>query len=212
MRFQITLMHRRRHVAAFDDDIGLAQCCRGIASAEHDFLSDVRRHRGLGGQTLGVQVVVQQRRVGRHRRFNLNHMGQHFVVNLNQAQRFIGNARTGCRYRCDRMANIQYFIARHYVQADIAQGGGALTAFDRNIGQHRKVGRSDDRFDAWQRACRRCINTDDSGVGMRAALDTAGQHSREPQIGAKVGATGDLVGAVGADGPRANDFEYLSHR
>ena len=42
---------------------------------------------------------------------------------------------------------------------------------------------------------------------MRTALDEAGQHAGQAQVGAEVGAAQHLVGAIGADGPRADDLE-----
>ncbi len=72
MRLDIGLVHRLGGVAALDDDLGVLEAGLDVALVEVHALGDVR---GLGRLRLdarGEQVVVQHRRVVRHRRLDVD--------------------------------------------------------------------------------------------------------------------------------------------
>src|SRR3954454_4087325 len=79
--------------------------------------------------------------------------------------------------------------------------GPDMRALGRNVG---KIGAGNDRLHPGQ--CPRLFGIDryDPGMGMRAALDAAPQHTRHCHIGAEIGPARNLVDAVGANWPTAD--------
>src|SRR5260221_7641481 len=79
--------------------------------------------------------------------------------------------------------------------------GADTRALGRDVG---KIGAGGDCLPSWQ--CPRLFGIDryDPGMGMRAPLDAAPQHTRHCHIGAEIGPARDLVDAVGTDRPGAD--------
>ena len=89
----------------------------------------------------------------------------------------------------------------------------AFARLDRLVAHLGEVGGRDHRLHAGQRARGRGVDAQDARMRVRAALDQAGEHAGQTQVGAEIGAAGDLVGAVGTVGTRADDLELASaHR
>ncbi len=84
-------------------------------------LGDVRGLGRLFGQALGEHVRVQQRRVGRHRRLDVDHVRQDLVVDLDQIERRFGDRGGRRGDRGDGVAVVQRLAARHHVQRQVAQ-------------------------------------------------------------------------------------------
>src|SRR3954468_23957387 len=82
--------------------------------------------------------------------------------------------------------------------------GADMRALGRDV---RKIGAGGNRLNSGQ--CLRLfgIDRDDPRMGMRAALDAAPQHTRQCHISAEIGPARDLVNAVGADRPGADNLK-----
>ena len=64
---------------------------------------------------------MQDRRVGLHGLAHVEHGRQHFVFDLDQRQRFLGDMRVGRADGCHRMTEVEHFVARQHVIALVAQ-------------------------------------------------------------------------------------------
>ena len=74
VRLDIALVHRLCRVAPLDDHVGFLEAGLDIAFGETHDLGDVRRLLGLRLDPRSKDVVVQQRRVLGHRRFDIHHV------------------------------------------------------------------------------------------------------------------------------------------
>ena len=95
------------------------------------------------------------------------------------------------------------------VERHVAHGGGASPASISPPAEI-EVGAGDHRLDARQRLAPLGVDLHDARVRVRAALDAARQHAGQVEVGAEHGAAGDLVDAIGADRPRADDLQRLA--
>ena len=91
MRLDVALVHGLGVEGALDHEIGLGEARRDVADRELDPLGDVG---GLVRRRLdacGEQVLVQQRRVVRHRLDDVDHVRQRLVLDLDQLERLLGD-------------------------------------------------------------------------------------------------------------------------
>ena len=115
MRLDVGLMDRLGCVPALDDHLSLFETVLHLTLVEIDPLGDVRRLGRLRFYVRGEQVVVQDRRVVRHRRLNVDNVRQHLVLHVDQFDRLSAIAWTNCRNRGYGVALIQCLAARHAV-------------------------------------------------------------------------------------------------
>ena len=212
MRLDIGLMHRGVGVAPLDDDISVAEAGVEIALGEPDHLGDVGCVCRLGIDALGEQVVVQYRRVGLHRLFDVDDVRQYVVVDLDQFTGLLGDRRRGRGDGCHRMAVVEHLVARQAVARQVAEVHRTFADKGFLRRDRRKVLRSDDGFDAGQGAGLLGVDGHDAGMGVRAALDFAPQHPRHHHVGAEIGLPGHFVDPVRADRAGADDLlQFLWH-
>jgi hypothetical protein len=103
---------------------------------------------GPSGDPGSVRPAINFCRVRLHRRLRGHHRRERFVIDLDEAQRLLGDMRTGRGDRGDRMAVVQHLAARHHVERQVMRvdhqlahhRGGA-----RDVGQ---VGAGDYGLDA----------------------------------------------------------------
>src|SRR6266404_65144 len=121
MRFDISLVNRLRRVAPLDDHFGLGKPRLHVTFGETDHLGDVRRLGRFGVDTRGQDVVVQYRRIGRHRSLDIHDVRQYLVFDLDQIERLIGDRRRDCGDRGDRMTLVQRLAFGHAVAGQVPQ-------------------------------------------------------------------------------------------
>ena len=213
MRLDVALVDRRGAEAPLDDDLRRGEALRGVALGEVDALGDVR---GLGRPRLdavGAQVVVEDGRARLHRVLDVDHVRQHAVAHVDELERLARDRVGGRRHGRHGMAVVERLLARHDVARDVAQVHLHLAGRDDAVLLLAEIGRGDDRLHAGQRGRPRHVDRLDDGMGVRAAQDAAHELARHVPVGAEARAAGDLVGAVGAAGTRADDLELASaHR
>ncbi len=212
MRLDIGLVHRRVRIAPLDDDVGVAEPGVDVALGEADHLGDVRSVRRLGIDTLGKEIVVQDRRIGLHRLFDVDDMRQHVVFDLDQLAGLLGDRRRGRRHRRDGVTVIKHLVARQAVARQVAKVHRPLADKGLLRRDRREILRGYHRLDAGQ--CPRLLGIDrhDPRMGMGAALDLAPEHAGHDHVGAEIGAAGDLVDPVRADRTGADDLlQFLRH-
>ena len=194
---------------AFDGRVGLREALVDIAELELHALGDVGRVFGRRRHPFGEQVVMEDRRVLRHRLLHVDDVGEGFVGDLHE---FGGAARRGGAGRGDGgdgVAVVEGLVARHDVGGQVAEidlrlaGGEELGAVERG-----EIGRGDDRLDARRRLGFRGVDGEDAGVRVRAAHHRAVQHAGKVEVGAEARAPRNLVDAVGANRPRADDAVF----
>ena len=91
MRLDIGLVHRRVRIAPLDDDISVAEARVDVALRERDDLGDVGRVCRLEVHPLREKIVVQNGRVGFHRRFDIDDVWQDVVGDLDQLAGLFGD-------------------------------------------------------------------------------------------------------------------------
>ena len=210
MRLDIGLMHRLGRVAPLDRDIGVAEPGLDVALGERHPLGDVRGPGRLGLDPLGIKVVVQQRRVGLHRLFDVDDVRQYVVIDLDQFAGLLGDRRRDRGDRGHRVPVIERPLAGHAVAREIAEVHRPFADKRLLRGDRREVLPGDHRLDPGERLGLCGVDRQDAGVRVRAALDLAPQHAGHHHVGAEIGAARDLVDPVGADRAGPDDFlEFL---
>ena len=164
-----------------------------------------------GAVSRGAQVVVQDRRAVGHRLAHVEDRRQHLVLDLDQRRarprRCAGRSRRRPRRRGrGRAPSSRPGSCR---PRSAAAGPAPSPIVGDAVGGRREVGGGDDGLDAGQRQRLRGVDALDDGVGVRAALDAAVEHAGQADVGAVLGAAGDLVGAVGPDRAGADDLVLL---
>ena len=164
---------------------------------------------GLGGrrgivrrllQSAGEEIVMQDRRIGAHRRLDVGHMGQDLVIDLDELQGLAGNDGVGRGDARHRMTFIEHLVAGHHIAQHVAQIRIALL----------EVVAGDDGLDARQGQGLGDVDGADPRMGMGAAQDLADEHGGGRHVGAELGPARDLVQAVRAQGARADDGESVT--
>src|SRR5262249_46159811 len=120
VRLDIALVGRLGAEHALDDHVRSLETLVEIAMAELMPACDVWWPRCLWLHTLSKDVLVQDRGVGRHCRFDIGNMRKHLIVYLDQFQRPSGDRRTNRRNGGDGMAVVKRLAARHDVLESIA--------------------------------------------------------------------------------------------
>ena len=111
MRLDIALMHRPGVEASLDDHVGLFEAGLDIAQLVLKRAGNIRRF------AFELDEVVQNRGARLDCILDLDHPGQHFVIDFDQLAGLPSDlAGSGCDRR-DRMAVEQGFLARHDVAA-----------------------------------------------------------------------------------------------
>ena len=208
LRLDIALMHGRGLERHFDDLVGGREAGLHIAELEHVPFGNIgRRRRRL--DAAGDHVGKQQGRIRLHRLVDVDDVRQHLVVDRDQRQRLVGNSLAGGRDRRDRMALIEYLLARH----DVARHMPEILrdAFRADILEFllREIRGGHHGLDAGQSRRLRGIDRSDARMGVRRAQNAADQHARHRQIGAVLRNPRHLRHAVRANRPRSNPLELL---
>ena len=212
MRLDIGLVHRRVGVTPLDDDVGVAEPGVDVALGEVDHLRDVRSVRRLGLDPLGDEIVVQHRCVRSHRLFDVDDVGQDVVGDIDQLAGLLGDRGRGRGDRGNGVAVIEDLVARQAVARQVAEIHRPLADKGFLRCDRREVVRGHDRLDAGQLERLVDIDRHDPGMGVRAALDLAPQHARHDHVGAEIGAPGDLVDPIRANGTGPDDLlQFLRH-
>ncbi len=206
MRLNVALMHRSGLELLLDDDIGLGKPGFEIADLEFQLLGDVGR---LGRHRFDAardHVLEQQRRVGRHRRVDIDDVRQHLVIDRDQRQRLFRGGGIGRGDGGDGMALIKHLLARHDVarhMPEIDRDPLRPDVLELVVG---KILRRHHRLDAGQRCRLRRVDRADARVRVGRAQDPADQRPRHRIIRGIHRAAGDLRHAVRANRPRSDPF------
>ena len=209
LRLDIALMHGRGLERHFDDLVGVLEAGLDVAERKHSALCNIGRRRRRF-DAAGDHVLKQQGRIRLHRLVDVDDVRQHFVVDLDQRQRLVGDRLAGGRHGGDRMALIEHLLARHDVARhvpEILRDAFRADVLEFLLGEVRGGHHG---LDAGQRLRLRGIDRSDARVSVRRAQDAADQHARHRQIGAVLGHPRDLRHAIRTNRPRSNPFELLS--
>ena len=129
VRLYVALVHRLGAELALHDDIGVLEALLGVAHLKKEVVCYVRAVRrvpviseaasphvrvGDGGQAL-----MKDRRLGLHRLHHIRYRAKHFVLDLNEVQRLLGDMGAGCGHRGHCVTLVQHLLA---CQAVVAEG------------------------------------------------------------------------------------------
>ena len=205
VRLDVALVGRPAPIMLLDDLIGLRKSLLDVADIEIVALRDVGRAVGLEAD-LGrehriqrVQLLVQDRGIGMHRRIDVGDVRQDLVVDLDQAQRATGDGGADGGDGGDRVTVVERLLARHDVVADVKKIVVAIV----------EIIARDDGLHARQGGGLRGVDGADPRMSVGAAQDPADQHAGRTHIGAEARAPGYLVEAVGPHRTGADDGESL---
>ena len=207
VRLDVTLVNHRGIEFALDDEVRRLESSFDLAALELVVLRDVGL---LVALFLVAQVLQQNRRARLGRGVHRHHGRQHFVLDFDQPQRFLGDMRAGRGDGSDRMAVVQDLFVREDVHRQVHRIDHHLTGLLELVRRLRQILRGDNRLDARQRE--RLVEFDrfDIRVRMRTAQHLAVQHARERVVGAVLGAARHLVNAVVPNRTCADNFEIAS--
>jgi hypothetical protein len=116
---------------------------------------------------------VKYRRVALHRRLNVGHGGQDFVVNVDEAHSLFGDVRAGGGNSGDGMAPVEGFIRRQNV---------VTLPQDRAFASLREVRGGHDGAHAIESFGLGSVDRLDSSVSVRAAKDAATQQPSRCEV------------------------------
>ena len=207
MRLDIALVDRRGFVFALDDDVRLLERRIHVAQFEDHALGDIGGRGRLRIDARGEHVVMEDGRALDHRVLDVDDMRQHFVIDLDGRDCGIGDGGAGGRHGRHGMAVIERLPARHRVVGHVLEVRRAFADKGFLAGDLRQVGGGHHRLHARDRLGLRGVDGADAGMGVRAAQHLAHKLAGKLEIGAELGAACDLVHAVRADRPGADDLE-----
>ena len=217
MRLDVPLMDSLREELTLHDHIGLPEALLNIAELVLDVGGDIAANPGVVPPVEarepeeGRHVLVDDGRVVRHGLGQRQDRREHLVVHVNQGQGVLGYMGTACGDRRYRMPLVQGRPVRHDVlghQPHVSAGEHQveiLIANDRNVGCCHHGENARERL----RPAR--IDGPDARVGVRAPQDPPVEHAGKPDVGPVPGLAGDLLRAIVADGPRADDGVAAAH-
>ncbi len=206
MRLDIGLMHRLGRIAPLDDDVGQAEAGFRVAFCKGHPFGDVRGLFRLGLDALGEEIVMQQLCIRRHRRLDIDDVRQHLVLDLNQLDRFGCDGRREGGHRGHRVAFVKRFVPGHDIARQVAKVHRPFADKGLFRGDLRKVGCGHHLLDPGQRQGLVGVDPENAGMCMRAAFDLTVKHAGHCPVGPEIGAAGDLLDPVGANGPGADNL------
>ena len=121
MGLDIALVHGLGLERALDDQVGGGEALVDVAERDLDAGGDVRRLVGRVVHAAGAQMVVQDRRVRRHRRDDVRHVRQHLVVHRDQLEGALGDRGAGRGDRGDGVAVIEHLVVGDDVVGEVAE-------------------------------------------------------------------------------------------
>ena len=191
-------------MSALAKPASMSPSLRGQHGGDVGRLGRRRRH------ALGDLVLVQQRRVGLHRLLDVDDVGQHLVVDLDQLQRLLGDRLRRGGDGGDGVAVVQHLLARHHAARDVAEVDHQLAGGGDQDGHVGEIVAGDDGLDAGQLLGGRGVDRADARVRVRGAQHLADELAGQVDVGGVAGAAGDLVDGVGPlVGIGADDLEGL---
>ena len=194
-------MHRLGDEVALDDDVRFGEAGIEIAGLERRLHRDVRRLGRRRILTARHHALVEENGVVGHRLVDGHHLRQHFVAHLDRGGGLARLTARGGGHRGHRLTLVAHAVARHQVV-----GGVAHRVAGRELGE---VVARDDRLDAGHRERGLGVDRDDLRVRVRRAQHVAVEHAGQDHVGGESSAAGDLVEAIRANRPRADELVWI---
>ena len=213
VRLDVALMHRGGGEFALDDHIGLSKPLGRIALFIGKMGGDVAGRGADFAHGVGAHFFVQQRGVALHRRADIHHRRQRFVVNLDEGQGFFGGVGVDGGHCCHRVALEQRLVAGQHMVGGVLQPGVVAAQFLFGEGGERQIFGGDHRLHAGMGGGFGGVDGLDAGVGIRAAENFGVEQSVQLHIRAVLRPPGHLVHAVGTHRALPDDivFDFRKH-
>ena len=143
------------------------------------------------------------------RSLDLEDMGQHLVLDLDQTESSLGDFRARGRHRRHGVPVVEGPVPGHDIVGQVVHVV-VPTLGRRLLGEEiGQVGAGDDGVHASESLGGPGFDGEDSGVGMGAAQHPPPEHVGQGKIGSVTGAPGHLVGAIGPNRPGSHPAEFL---
>ena len=220
MRLDVALVHSLGVILAFDDHICLPETLLDIPGAELEVIGHVGgtlrvapRARAKCRAGHGQQALVQNWGVGLHGVEGIHHRRKHLVLHVDEGQRLFGQMRVRGGQRGHRMPFVQGLLPCHDVAAvEAVVGGCALFLVHELRRAVRKVGGSNDSFNAGVGQGAAVVDGLDYSVRMRAPQNPAVKHAGHMHVRPKSRPACHLVQSVVTYWPCADDVKFLIHQ
>ena len=207
VRLDVPLVHRRRPKLALDHQVRRRERGRGVPLLIEETAGDVAGTLADPlAELLGVDILVEDRRVVPHRGQHVQHRRERFVLDADQLRGLLGDVDVVGSDGGDGVTLVEHLLVREHVRAQVHQIDGPLTQFGNAVGRAGEVGMRDDRPDPRQRLGRGCVDPSNPGMRMRTAEHETGEHAGEAGIGPVPRTPRHLVDSVVPDGTGADDL------
>ena len=172
---------------------------------------DVALPAGVLAELLRGQVLVQEHGILLHRLEDLGVRRQHLVVDVDQAEGFLGDVLVDRRHPGDGMAAVEHLVGGQDVVAHVFQLGRPLAEVDDFVpfGRGQVTQSGDHGAHPLQRLGPAGVDRPDAGVPVRGAQHLPVEHAGKLHVAPVHRAAGHLVGAVVPYRPGADDLVLL---
>ena len=211
MRLDIGLVHGLGGVAAFHNHVGILEAGVHVALLERHHLGDVGRLGRLRFDAGREQIVVQDGGVVGHRVLDVDDVGQHFVLHVDQRDRGVGDRLRRGGDGGYRVAFVQRFVPRQAVARQVAEVHRTFADECFLIGDVGKILRRHHGLHTRQLFRLAGVDRQDLRMGVRRAQHLAPQHAGHAHVGAELGGAGHLLHAVRTHRTTANDLQVRSY-
>ena len=182
-------MHCLRAECSLYDNIGFGKAFFDAAECHFRVAGDV-----------AIVVFVELRGIRRNRRLHVCYGGKHFVLHINERERFFCGVRAGCGNGSDCVPFVEDFLAGEDVVAEVLNvHRGTCDQHTCLVGSVCKVGGCNDRLHIRVSFGFAGVDRDDVRVSVGAAQYLAVEHAGQVHIRAIQGFAGYFVVSVVAD-------------
>jgi len=186
----------------FDDEVGLGEAFIDVAENLLEVGGDIARVIALLARLIGAHFVMEDWGVGSHALGGAGHGWEDFVFNVDEGKGLFGDVVVDGGDTHYRLANVEGLVTGEDVVALVAPVGLVRAGLG-------EVGGGYDGADAFEGLGAGGVDGLDVGVGVGATQDLAVKEVRGLVVCAVARSAGDLVGAVMADRPGADNIEFL---
>ena len=194
--FHRHVLHRRVGVLALDDPLRFGEALFDVALAALGQIGDVRaglRREGRLDKVVAREIRMHQRRAGRERVHVVEDRRQHFVFDLDELDRRVGDRPRVGGHRRHRFAEVPDFVLGQNVLVDHVKAEPV-----------REIMAGEDRAHAGQALGARHVDAANLGPRVRALLDLRVEHPWQRHVADVESRAGQLVRHVVTDGAAAD--------
>ena len=148
---------------------------------------------------VGANIVVEHRSVGAAGLADIQHRGQHFVFDLDQPRRFLGNVHRIGRHRRNGVAGVEHLVIGEHVLVEVVPVNNPFTQIPGAVIGRRHIGVGAHSVHPRDLGGLGGVDRNDPRVRVRAPEHVALQQPGELDVSPVASPAGHLVGAIVSD-------------